>query len=110
MSCCGRHVRIDEQARTNGAEDNKPMLGNTFKTGLQMATTMALFGIVRALADAQEKIDRYAQGLPLETAEMHPATVKLMIVNPLSRSGIAGMFSTHPPTAERIHRLLAMAA
>jgi heat shock protein HtpX len=33
-----------------------------------------------------------------------------MIINPLSGGGIAGMFSTHPPTAERIHRLLAMAA
>jgi heat shock protein HtpX len=69
-----------------------------------------LSGDPRALADALEKIDRYAQGLPLETAEMHPATAHLMIINPLSRSGIAGMFSTHPPTAERIHRLLAMAA
>jgi len=69
-----------------------------------------LSGDPRALADALEKIDRYAQGLPLETAEMHPATAHLMIINPLSRGGIAGMFSTHPPTAERIHRLLAMAA
>lgn len=69
-----------------------------------------LSGDPRALADALEKIDRYALGLPLETAEMHPATAHLMIINPLSRSGIAGMFSTHPPTAERIHRLLAMAA
>jgi heat shock protein HtpX len=51
-----------------------------------------------------------AQGLPLETAKMHPSTAHLMIINPLSRSGIAGMFSTYLPTAERIHRLLAMAA
>jgi heat shock protein HtpX len=69
-----------------------------------------LSGDPRALADALAKIDRYAQGLPLETAETHPATAHLMIINPLSGSGLAGMFSTHPPTAERIHRLLAMAA
>ena len=69
-----------------------------------------LSGDPRALADALAKIDRYAKGLPLETAEMHPATAHLMIINPLSGGGIAGMFSTHPPTAERIHRLLAMAA
>jgi len=69
-----------------------------------------LSGDPRALADALAKIDRYAKGLPLETAEMHPATAHLMIINPLSGAGIAGMFSTHPPTAERIHRLLAMAA
>jgi heat shock protein HtpX len=69
-----------------------------------------LSGEPHALADALAKIDRYAKGLPLETAEMHPATAHLMIINPLSGGGIAGMFSTHPPTAERIHRLLAMAA
>ncbi len=69
-----------------------------------------LSGDPRALADALAKIDRYAQGLPLATAETHPATAHLMIINPLSGSGLAGMFSTHPPTAERIHRLLAMAA
>jgi heat shock protein HtpX len=69
-----------------------------------------LSGDPRALADALAKIDRYAKGLPLETAEMHPATAHLMIINPLSGGGIAGMFSTHPPIAERIHRLLAMAA
>ncbi|HEV2978206.1 MAG TPA: zinc metalloprotease HtpX [Casimicrobiaceae bacterium] len=69
-----------------------------------------LSGEPHALADALAKIDRYAKRLPLETAEMHPATAHLMIINPLSGGGIAGMFSTHPPTAERIHRLLAMAA
>ncbi len=69
-----------------------------------------LSGDPRALADALAKIDRYAQGLPLEAAETHPATAHLMIINPLSGGGIAGMFSTHPPTAERIQRLLAMAA
>lgn len=69
-----------------------------------------LSGDPRALADALAKIDRYAQGLPLDTAETHPATAHLMIINPLSGNGVAGLFSTHPPTAERIHRLLSMAA
>src|SRR5438477_2072229 len=63
----------------------------------------------RALADALAKIERYAKGLPLETAETHPATAQMMIINPLSGGGLAGMFSTHPPTEERVHRLLAMA-
>ena len=67
-------------------------------------------GDPRALADALEKIDRYAKGLPLETAETHPATAQMMIINPLSGGGLSGMFSTHPPTEERIRRLLAMAA
>jgi heat shock protein HtpX len=64
----------------------------------------------RALADALAKIDRYAKGLPLETAETHPATAHLMIVNPLSGGGLSGLFASHPPTEERIRRLLAMAA
>ena len=68
-----------------------------------------LSGDPRALADALAKIDRYAKGLPLETAEAHPATAHMMIINPLSAGGISGLFSTHPPTEERIHRLLAMA-
>ncbi|TMG89583.1 MAG: zinc metalloprotease HtpX [Betaproteobacteria bacterium] len=68
-----------------------------------------LSGDPRALADALAKIDRYAKGLPLETAEAHPATAHMMIINPLSGSGLAGLFSTHPPTEERVHRLLAMA-
>src|SRR5437764_5146982 len=63
-----------------------------------------------ALADALPKIDRYAKGLPLETAETHPATAQMMIINPLSGGGLSGLFSTHPPTAERVRRLLAMAA
>jgi heat shock protein HtpX len=65
-------------------------------------------GDPKALADALAKIERYARGTPLETAETHPATAQMMIVNPLSRGGIAGLFSTHPPTEERIERLLAM--
>ncbi len=68
-----------------------------------------LSGDPHALADALAKIDRYAKGLPLEIAEAHPATAHMMIINPLSGGGLAGLFRTHPPTEERIHRLLAMA-
>jgi heat shock protein HtpX len=66
-------------------------------------------GDARALADALAKIDRYARGVPLETAEMHPATAQMMIINPLSGGGVSALFRTHPPTEERIARLLAMA-
>ena len=68
-----------------------------------------LSGDPRALADALAKIDRYAKGLPLETAEAHPATAHMMIINPLSGGGLTGLFSTHPPTEERVARLEAMA-
>ena len=68
-----------------------------------------LSGDPRALADALLKIDRYARGVPLEAAEEHPATAHLMIVNPLHGGGLSGLFSTHPPTEERVSRLLALA-
>ena len=66
-------------------------------------------GDPRALADALAKIERYAQGIPMEPAEAHPATAQMMIVNPLLGGGIRSLFATHPPTEERIARLLAMA-
>ncbi len=61
-----------------------------------------------ALASALDKIERYARGVPLETAERHPETAQMMIMNPLSGGGLSGLFSTHPATEERIRRLMAM--
>jgi heat shock protein HtpX len=58
-----------------------------------------------ALASALKKIEAYAKGLPMPTAEAHPETAQMMIVNPLSGGGIRGLFSTHPATEERISRL-----
>ena len=66
-------------------------------------------GDPNALADALAKMERYAKGLPLYAAEEHPATAQMMIVNPLSGSGVQNLFSTHPATEERIARLRAMA-
>lgn len=62
-----------------------------------------------ALASALEKIHAYASGVPFPTAEAHPATAQMMIMNPLSGDGIAKMFSTHPATEERVARLMEMA-
>lgn len=63
-----------------------------------------------ALADALGKIQRYAEGrIPMAPAEAHPETAQMMILNPLSGSGLKSLFSTHPPTAERIARLHALA-
>ncbi len=66
-------------------------------------------GDPRALASALEKIQRYAQGMPIEATERHPETAQMMIMNPLSGGGLRGLFSTHPATEERVQRLLAMA-
>ena len=66
-------------------------------------------GEPNALADALQKMERYAKGLPLIAAEEHPATAQMMIINPLSGSGMQNLFSTHPATELRIARLRAMA-
>jgi heat shock protein HtpX len=66
-------------------------------------------GDPHALADALAKIQMYAEGrIPMAPAEAHPETAQMMILNPLSGGGISGLFSTHPPTEERIARLRAM--
>ena len=67
-------------------------------------------GDANALADALTKIDAYARGIPMPTAEAHPATAQMMIMNPLSGGGISGLFSTHPATEERVARLRQLAA
>jgi heat shock protein HtpX len=66
-------------------------------------------GDPQALASALQKIQRFAQGIPMEAAERHPETAQMMIMNPLSGGGLRGLFSTHPATEERVERLLAMA-
>jgi heat shock protein HtpX len=62
-----------------------------------------------ALASALGKLEAYARRTP--PATRNPSTAPLFIVNPF-RDGIAGfarLFSTHPPTEERIRRLQALA-
>jgi heat shock protein HtpX len=61
-----------------------------------------------ALASALQKIDHYARGMAFPAAERHPETAQMMIMNPLSGRGIAGLFSTHPSTEERVMRLRQM--
>jgi heat shock protein HtpX len=61
------------------------------------------------LASALGKLARGAEQIRNPQAERNPASAHLFIVNPLSGGGITGLFSTHPPMAERIARLQAMA-
>jgi len=66
-------------------------------------------GDPEALASALRKIESYARGTPLDTAEMHPETAQMMIINPLSGSDLKSLFRTHPATEERVRRLLELA-
>jgi heat shock protein HtpX len=62
-----------------------------------------------ALASALRKLDAGAHRIPMHVA---PAAAPLAQVNPLAFSGggVAKLFSTHPPTEERVARLQALAA
>ncbi|HQR03597.1 MAG: zinc metalloprotease HtpX [Proteobacteria bacterium] len=65
-------------------------------------------GDPHALADALAKIEAYARGIPMASADAHPETAQMMIMNPLSGGGLSGLFRTHPETGERIARLRAL--
>ena len=60
------------------------------------------------LASALAKISQGAARIPNHTAERHPETGQLMIINPLNGQGADNLFSTHPATQNRIDRLMAM--
>ena len=66
-----------------------------------------LSGNPLALASALRKIQGYAQQAPMHHGG--PATAHLFIINPFSGAAFAKLFSTHPPTEERIARLEAFA-
>jgi heat shock protein HtpX len=68
-----------------------------------------ILGRPRSLASALRRLDAYASRIPMEVA---PAAAPLAQVNPLAAHGgaVLRLFSTHPPTAERVARLEAMAA
>ena len=62
----------------------------------------------KALASALQKISDYAHQIHNPTAEAHPETGQMMIINPLAGVSFDSLFSTHPKTEERVARLMAM--
>jgi heat shock protein HtpX len=60
-----------------------------------------------ALASALRKIEGWSREVPMEAGT--PATAHLFIVNPFAGGGVLKLFSTHPPTDERVARLAALA-
>lgn len=63
-----------------------------------------LIGTGEPLARALEKIEAYAKQIPMD---VNPAQATAYIINPLTgrKVSFANLFSTHPPTADRIARL-----
>ena len=68
-----------------------------------------ILGRPMPLAHALVRLDAMARRIPMQVA---PAAAPLAQVNPLAAygGGMAKLFSTHPPTEERVARLEAMAA
>jgi heat shock protein HtpX len=69
------------------------------------ASGARLAGRTWGLSKALEKLDMAAQQVPMQA---NPATAHMFIVNPLTGASFSRLFSTHPPTEERIARLRAM--
>lgn len=63
----------------------------------------AIAGSPLGLVSALRKIESASRAVPLEA---NPATAHMFIIKPFSASGLLGLFSTHPPTEQRIQALL----
>lgn len=107
----------DREGRSNPAAALAAMiLGPLAAILLQMALSRSreyladdyaahLTGRPDLLASALGRLHEGSARVPMEASE---ATAHMMIVNPLSGGGLAGLFSTHPPVERRIERLRAM--
>ncbi|MBT1166652.1 zinc metalloprotease HtpX [Bifidobacterium simiarum] len=67
-----------------------------------------LTGDPLALASALNKIEAGVQMAPMQQTPGTQNVSALMIANPFSAEGVTRLFSTHPPTSERIARLMQM--
>jgi heat shock protein HtpX len=64
-----------------------------------------IHGNPESLANALEKLELATTVRPLP---INPAAAHLFIVNPLQGVNLGGLFSTHPPVADRVRRLRRM--
>jgi heat shock protein HtpX len=62
-----------------------------------------LIGNPNGLISALQKIDAASRRVPLDA---NPATAHMFIIKPFSVSGLLGLFSSHPPTEDRVRALL----
>ena len=63
----------------------------------------AIAGGPHGLVNALTKIETASKSVPMDA---NPATAHMFIIKPFSAQSLFGLFSTHPPTAERIKALL----
>jgi heat shock protein HtpX len=60
-------------------------------------------GTPYGLMDALRKLESASKQIPMDA---NPATAHMFIVKPFSGRGLLNMFSTHPPTEQRIQALM----
>jgi heat shock protein HtpX len=65
----------------------------------------AIAGSPLGLVSALRKIEGASRAVPLDA---NPATAHMFIIKPFSAGGLVSLFSTHPPTEQRIQALLAL--
>ncbi len=73
------------------------------------ATAAQITGRPMPLANALVRLDNFAKKIPMD---VNPAAAHLAIVNPLAAlqgQSLMRMFSTHPPTADRVAKLQSIA-
>ncbi len=63
----------------------------------------SIAGNPMGLVSALRKIEQASKAVPLDA---NPATAHMFIIKPFSASGMLSLFSTHPPTEQRIKALL----
>ncbi len=66
----------------------------------------SIAGSPLGLVSALKKIEAGSRMVPLDA---NPATAHMFIIKPFSISGMMGLFSTHPPTDQRIAALMQLA-
>ncbi len=64
-------------------------------------------GSPMGLANALRKIESYSKQVPMDA---NPATAHMFIIKPFSVRGLFSLFSTHPPTEQRIAALMGRSA
>ena len=114
MALLGRRRRPTRQSADRASDDDPgPDCGPDHPNGDQPLAGVSrrtvsgaeLAGRPRGLARSLQKLEAANQRIPLPVPD---AQSSLFIVQPLTGSSIAKLFSTHPPTEERVARLLAM--